>query len=68
MATPLSTPTFSDFDFLLKKQVFITFFQTKAEQEHTLTDDIHLSTYSMCAKFDILKCDVFFVSKGCVSV
>ena len=70
MATPLSTLTLIDFlmIFFLKKQVFRTYFDTKAEQERTLTDGIHISTYSMCTKFDILNHDGFLISRGCISV
>ena len=39
----------------------------KAEQERTLTDGIHISTYSMCTKFDILNHDGFLISRGCIS-
>ena len=63
MATPLSTPTLFDFLMILE---FI--FQTKAEQERTLTDGIHISAYSMCTKFDILNHDGFLISRGCISV
>ena len=31
-------------------------------------DGIHISTYSMCTKFDILNHDGFLISRGCVSV
>ena len=59
MATPLSTPT--SFDFLFR---FLELnFQTKVEQERTLTDDI-----IMCTKFDILNHDGFLNSGGCISV
>ena len=67
MATPLSTPTLFDFlmIFFQNKQVI---FQTKAEQERKLTDDIHVSTYSMSTKFDILNHDGLLISRGCISV
>ena len=65
MATPLSTPTLFDFlmpDFHIGRFLKLIF-QTKAEQEHTRTDGIHISTYSMCTKFDILSHDGFIISR-----
>ena len=62
VATPLSTPTL--FDFLMISFRFLELnFQTKAEQERTLTDGIHnISTYPMCTKFDILNHDDILIS------
>ena len=67
MATPLSTPTLFDF-FMIFFRFLELNFQTKVEQERTLTDGIHLSTYSMFTKFDILNHDGFLISRGCISV
>ena len=40
----------------------------KAKQERTLTEGIHISTYFMCTKFDILNYNGFLTSGGCRSV
>ena len=63
MATPLSTSTLFDFLMIFCKFLELIF-QTKAEQECTLTDGIHVSTYSMGTKFDILNHDGFLISRG----